>query len=208
VVEERRNAMSIDYRLDKNVSASELFGAKLGKFGVREHIASDTSERSRCLTDGRNYLWVYLTESGTVGAVTCFGASVPGKILNAVAEAFETDIYSEYEPQFWGFDTQEEWDAAMKEMSDRHQDEFYADVCAYVRGEPNGIRAGTVGEIQANIGRDLAEQDATILDDKERMLAAIDSIYERDHQVVVTLGPEDLALVRMLSTHEDDLPQA
>jgi hypothetical protein len=41
----------------------------------------------------------------------------------------------------------------MKDMHDRHLQEFYADVCAYVRGEPNAIRPGTVGEIQAKIAK-------------------------------------------------------
>ena len=38
------------------------------------------------------------------------GQSKP--ILGAIAEAFSTDIFSEYEPQYWGYDTQEEWEAA------------------------------------------------------------------------------------------------
>ena len=29
--------------------------------------------------------------------------------FHAIAEAFDTGIVSEHEPQFWGFDTQEEW---------------------------------------------------------------------------------------------------
>jgi hypothetical protein len=41
----------------------------------------------------------------------------PGKILNALANVFDTDIISEYEPQYWGFDTQEEWDAAMERFA-------------------------------------------------------------------------------------------
>ena len=37
----------------------------------------------------------------------------PVFILSAVCQAFDTHIFSEYEPKFWGFDTQEEWDEAM-----------------------------------------------------------------------------------------------
>jgi hypothetical protein len=200
--------MSTDFSLSKKVSASELFGAELEKFEVREHVTPETSEQIRCLTDGRNYLWVHLTEDRFVSCLSRYGLNAPGKILNAIAEALETEIFSEYEPQFWGFDTQEEWDAAMKEMSDRHQQEFYADMCAYVRGEPNDIRPGTVGEIKAKTAKKLVEEDANLIGDKDKLLAEIDAIYQRDHAVVITLGPEDLAFAKMLGTHEDDLPQA
>jgi len=36
----------------------------------------------------------------------------------------------------------------------------------------------------------------------------MEAIYDRDHTVVVALGPEDLALAQLLEDHEDDLPQA
>jgi hypothetical protein len=200
--------MSTDFILNKTVSARDLFGGDLEKFGVREHIRPDTSERSRCLTDGRNYLWVYIAENGFVGCLSRYAGNAPGKILDAIAEAFETEIFSEYEPQFWSFDTKEEWDAAMKEMHDRHQQKFYADICAYVRGEPNDIRPGTVGETQAEIAKRLVEENASIIGDKDKLFAEIDTIYQRDHVVVVTFGPEDPARAKMLITHEDDLPQA
>lgn len=201
--------MSTDFRLNDKVSAHDLFGERLKKFGVQEYVTPKTGERSRCLTDGRNYLWVDLTEDGFVGCLSRYGANAPGKILGAIAEAFDTDILSEHEPQFWGFDTKEEWDAAMQELDDQHRDEFYADVCAYVRGEPNEIRSRTVGEIKANIAKTLVEGDPSLLDpeNKDKLLAEIEAIYDRDHAIVVTLSPEDLAFAQMIATHEDDLPQ-
>jgi hypothetical protein len=192
------------------VRAHDLFGGRLDTFGIREEVASDTSERKRCLTDGRNYLWVHLTEDGFVDSLVRYGANAPGKILAAISETFETDVFSEYEPQYWGFDTKEEWDNAWKKMNDHDRDRFYADVCAYVRGEPNDIKPGTIGEIEAKIAKTLVESHAALLqpENKDRLLAEIDAIYDRDHAVIITLGPEDIALAKMLATHEDDLPQA
>ena len=43
---------------------------------------------------------------------------------------------------------------------------------------------------------------------KDKLRNEIQSIYDREHAVTVTLTPQDMALVRMLSTHEDDLPRA
>ncbi|MGJ4899452.1 hypothetical protein ACQR2B_30970 [Bradyrhizobium oligotrophicum] len=112
--------MSTDFALSKKVTARDLFGGQLEKFGVREQVRLDTSERSRSLTDGRNYLRVYVGDDGFVGCLTRYGATAPEKIINAIAEAFETEIFSEHQPQFWGFATQEEWDTAMKMLHDKY----------------------------------------------------------------------------------------
>jgi hypothetical protein len=202
--------MSTDFVLSDKVSARELFGGRLDNCGIREHVSPETHERWRCLTDGRNYLWVYINEDGLVGCLSRYGANAPGKILRSIAEEFDTQIFSEYQPQFWGFDTQEQWDSAMKEMADRDRNEFYVDVCAYVRGEPNNISRGTIGEIEAEIAKKLVEKDPALMqpENKEKLLAAMQAIYTKDHAVVIQLGPEDVAFVQMLATHEDDLPQA
>ena len=202
--------MSTDFILSRKVSANDLFGGRLATFGIQEHVSSDTSERNRCLTDARNYLWVYLTEDGFVCCLSRYGANAPGKILAAINEAFETDVFSEYEPQYWGFDTQEEWDAAEKKLADQHRDRFYADLCAYIRGEPNDIRPGTIGEIKAKIAKTLVESQAALLqpENKDRLLSEMEAIYDRDHALIITLSPEEIALAEMLATHEDDLPKA
>ena len=202
--------MSTDYVLSKKVRARDLFYGRLATFGIQEQVASNTSDPSRCLTDERNYLWVYLTEDGFVGSLTRYGFNAPDKILSAISEAFETDVFSEHEPQYCGFDTQEECDAAWKKISDQHRDQFYADVCAYIRGEPNDIVPGRIGEIKAKIAKTLVESQAALLrpENKDRLMSEMDAIYDRDHAVFITLGPEDIALAKMLATHEDDLPKA
>ncbi|MBR0719389.1 hypothetical protein [Bradyrhizobium liaoningense] len=202
--------MSTGFVLSKKVSARDLFDDRLENCGIREHVCTDTNERNRCLTDGRNYLWVSIADDGLVAELTRYGANAPSNILRAIAETFDTDIFSEHEPQFWGYSTREEWDAAMEDVARRNRDEFYIDVCAYVRGEVHKITPGTIGEIEAKIAKSLVEKDAALLqpENKDRLMAEMETIYHRDHSTVVTLGPEDLALSKMLGTHEDDLPQA
>ena len=105
--------MSTFYITRPKVSASDLFDGRLEKFGVREHIEKDeTTKTERCLTDGRNCLWVYINDAGLVGRLSRHGINVPGTIMNAIAEESKTDFFSEHEPQYWGFDTREEWAAA------------------------------------------------------------------------------------------------
>ena len=112
--------MSTDYCPLRKVPACDLFDGRLEEFGVREHVKPEaTTEKSRLLTDGRNYLWVSIDDDGFVGRLTRYAPNgAPGKILNALANVFDTDIVTEYEPQFWGFDTQEEWKRAWKNVAE------------------------------------------------------------------------------------------
>jgi hypothetical protein len=204
--------MSTDYRLLKKVPACDLFDGRLEEFGIREHVKAEaTTEKGRLLTDGRNYLWVYIDDDGFVDCLRRYAPNcAPGKILNALANVFDTDIVSEYEPQFWGFDTQEEWDACMEEMSQKDEEQFHIELLKYLRGEPNDIRPGTIGMCQAEIARTLVEKEPSLLlsVNKDKLRNETQSIYDREHAVTVTLSPQDMASLRMLSTDEDDLPRA
>jgi hypothetical protein len=203
--------MSTDFRLQRKVRASTLLDGCLEKYGVREHIKPDeTSERAKCLTDGRNYLWMYIDNDDLVGCFCRYGANCPDRILDAIANEFDTDIFPEYQPQFWGFKTQEESDAALDEMNKRAENDFYFELLKYLKGENNDIRPGTIGMLKAHIAQKLiAEQpELTLAQNKEQLLARIEEIYDREHAVHIKLTNEQMAFVRLISTHEDDLPKA
>jgi hypothetical protein len=190
----------------------ELFDGRLEAVGVWEHYpAWELAPNQKILTDGSNYLHVYSKEKGLVSSFSRYMPNGnPGQILTAISDEFDVDIVSEYEPQFWGFDTQEEWDAAMEGLSRECEERFHLELLKYLRGEPNDIRPGTNGMIEAEIAKKLIENDPALLlpINKDKLRNEIKSIYDREHAVKVTLGPKDLALVRMLSTDEDDLPRA
>jgi hypothetical protein len=134
----------------------------------------------------------------------------PQRILQAICDEFDVDIVSEYEPQFWGYSTQEEWDAAQNEIAEKHERDFYNEVVKFVRGESHDIRPGTVGMTKAEIAKRLIAESPELLAEDKRpdLIKAVNMAYDRDHAVVVTLSDEELALTRMAATHEDDLPQA
>jgi hypothetical protein len=92
----------------------------------------------------------------------------------------------------------------------KHEEEYYIELVKFLRGEPNDIRQGTIGMIEAEIAKTLVEKDPSLLlpINKDKLRNDVRSIYDREHAVKVALGPKDLALVRMLSTDEDDLPRA
>jgi len=60
---EKECAMSTDYRLLRKVPACDLFDGRLEELGVREHVKPGATTE-RLLTDGRNYLWVYIDDDG------------------------------------------------------------------------------------------------------------------------------------------------
>ena len=196
--------------LEKYLLVTCLTAASKNLVSVSVLSQEETTEKSRLLTDGCNYLWAYIDDDGFVGCLTRYAPNgAPGKILNALANVFDTDIVSEYEPQFWGFNTQEEWDACMEKMSQKAEEEFHIELLKYLRGEPNDIRPGTIGMGQAEIARTLVEKDPSLLlsVNKDKFRNEIQSIYDGEHAPVVTLSPEHVALARMLATHEDDLPR-
>jgi hypothetical protein len=202
--------MSTYFALLKKIGGQELFDGRLEDFGVREHFEYQTSKTTRWLTDGRNYLSVYINDDGFVHSLKRRGPNAPGKILSAIAEVFDTGVVSEYEPQFWGFDTQEEWDRWNDQMSREDEERFHNELLKYLRGEPNDIRPGTIGMIQAEIAKKLTEKDPTLLlpTNKDKLRTEIQTVYDSEHAVKVTLSLADIAAADMSVTQEDDLPRA
>lgn len=203
--------MSTEFITNEKISIADLFDGRLERFEIREQIdAPDTSDVKRCLTDGRNHLWVYAEFDGTVCSITRYGANAPRRILEAIAKIFDTDIFSEYEPQYWGFDTQEEWDRSWNKMAEKHDAEFYVELMKYVKGEPNNLKPGTIGMIEANIAKGLIDENPDLASPskKAELIEAIDRVYQADHAVVVTLDTADIAASVMFVTDERDLPQA
>jgi hypothetical protein len=186
--------MSTDFDPLKKIRADQLFDGRLDEFGIYEHVKpEETTSTKRCLTDGSNYLWVFVGEDGFVVTFTRYAANgYPGKILNAVREVFETHIPSEYEPQYWGFDTQEEWDAELAKQArqaetarrkfDAELLKFEAELLRYLRGEPNKIKVGTDEETKAKIAQDLVDKDPTLLlpINRDQLRREINSTYARE----------------------------
>ena len=161
---------------------------------------------------GATYIWVYIDANDVIGCLTRFGGNRPGKILNAVAEMFDSDIVSEYEPQYWGYATKAEWDEAEEEISRECEEHYYRELIKYLRGEPCDIRSGTIGMTRAEIARRLAGDDPSLLlpKNKEVLLERSEEIFMREHINVVTLCPQHMALVNRLVADgdEDDSPSA
>jgi hypothetical protein len=98
--------MSMDYRLKKRVRLGDLIDGRLEEFGVWEQFVPDaTSEDAKCLSDGNDHLWAYADGNGFVESLTSYGRSDNDSILAAIEKTFDTEIFSELAPQYWGYDT-------------------------------------------------------------------------------------------------------
>src|SRR5262245_9316500 len=119
----------------------------------------------------------------------------PGYILTAISDEFDVGIVSEYEPQYWGFDTQEEWEAFEERRAKEIDEKFYIELSKYLRGEPNDIKPGTVGMGEAEIAKTLVEKDPSLLlpINKDKLLDESRSIYYREQdqrlaRMSITMG--------------------
>ena len=181
--------MSTVFRTEEKIQMADLFDGSLERLDIREHVdPGTTSEECRCLTDGRNYLWAYSARDGLLSSMSRYGQNAVGKILGAVAETFDTGIYSEHEPQFWGFANEEEWDLAWSEMNKRAEDEFHANIIAYVKGESNDLKEGTVGMGQAKLAKNLIAVDPHLFmaENKRELLDTIDQMHYAEKRIILT----------------------
>jgi hypothetical protein len=98
--------MTTDYRPMKWIRFADLADGRLEAFGVWEHfVPGATSDNAKCLTDGDGHLWVHAGCNGFIESITIYGDSDNGSILAAIGKAFNTEIFSEFEPAYWGYDT-------------------------------------------------------------------------------------------------------
>jgi hypothetical protein len=94
----------------KKILASDAFDGRLEKTGIWEDVVpGETTEQKRCLTDGTKFMWVFLDGGGYLWAVRGFLG-----IADVIADLFQTELITEYDSQFYGFETWDEFDAALE----------------------------------------------------------------------------------------------
>jgi hypothetical protein len=187
------STVSTDYRPLRDISANDLFDGRLEEFGIFEHTIP---EGCRALTDGRNHVWVYIEEDGRVAVITRYGGNDPDKILNAIQRSFSTYMASEYEPEYWGFTTEEEWNASIEKEDKEEEDDCYLDIMRYLRGETNNFTPGTSGMAQAEIAKELVTADPSLLlpGNKERLLKEMDETLLRRYKERAKQGQDEFYL--------------
>ncbi len=221
--------MSTDYITSEKISEAELFGGRLTKYGVREPAFGEQSYDpakfdARALTDDDSWLWVNVGEydgnpnskGRFIGDRVSFrrtaNSGAVGAILGAIAEEFGVEIYSEYQSQFWGFDTQEEWDAYEEKIGKENADKYYAKLLKFFAGatlKECDLRRGTLGAIWAQRMKSKVKADPSLLLLENR--ARFDALLRKAQEstsVRVKLSDVDIASVTMATTPRGNLPRA
>jgi hypothetical protein len=183
--------MSTDYRPLTPIRVADLLDGRLEKVGVwQHHPERKLAAHEKCLTDGSNYLFVYSNEKGLV---SCFSRYMPNGdpryILATICDEFDVDIVSEHEPQYWGFETEEEWNAALAKMGEDAERDFFNEVVKFVRGEDHNISPGTVGMAQAEIIKRLIAENPHLAAEV-RLPDLINAVRTMYYQTVVPLDEE------------------
>jgi hypothetical protein len=200
--------MSTEWRPIPDIPFAKLFDGCLEKYGIREVIVEDATERFRYLQGPDGFLEAFRGEDGTC-SFTRRGV-VPWTIFDAIAEEFEIEWVSEYDYRFWGFATEKEWDDWNNQLAKESEDEFYNDLVKYLRDEPNDLQPGTIGMIKAEVAKTFVKGDPGLMAPEKRnaLLEAVEAIYDRDHAVKIKLTEQDLAAAELMAARTDDLPKA
>ena len=187
--------MSTDFRPLTPIQMAELFDGRLERVGVWEHHPKwELAPNQKILTDGSNYLHVYSKEKGLVSSFSRYMPNGnPGYILTAISDEFDVDIVSEYEPEYWGFATKEEWDAAERNFAKKlQQDEqhFWNEVVRYAKGETAELEQSLYGDSaateMAQIAKNLISKSPDLLaeDKRPNLIKAVGEKY-RQHLVAI-----------------------
>jgi hypothetical protein len=89
--------MSTDFLPLTPIRMADLFSGRLNDIDVHEELCEGTTPDERCLTDGRNFVWVSCSGRELVTSFTSRGD--PEHILQAISEEFGVRIVCEDE--YW-----------------------------------------------------------------------------------------------------------
>jgi hypothetical protein len=175
---------------------SDVFSGRLEKHGIHEHISQmHTTDTCRCLTDGQSGLWVFADEDGLVTTMSRAGlGDLAEAIVAKIMREFDVKIVNSQFPQYHGFETQEEMDAAQEEAAREYRDGLYPQLIAYVRGEPNRIEPDTGGERYAQIACELVGEDSSLLwpENRDAFIHAVQEAFLNRHAVRIELPHEQM----------------
>jgi hypothetical protein len=118
---------TLPWNTEKRIQMAELFDGRLARFGVLEClVTNEKSPAIRVLTDEKSILAAYPGPDGCVKKLSSpTETKFPVELLNAIAQAFDTEIYCQHQHQFFEFATQEEWHAWLDAIASAQRDDCY-----------------------------------------------------------------------------------
>ena len=88
--------MSVDFWTKPHLRMKEVFDGRLRKWGIFEpRLKGKVVHDMRYLADETDYVVVYSGNKGLVSIISSYALGNPYKILKAISEPFEVDIWLE-----------------------------------------------------------------------------------------------------------------
>ena len=157
--------MQVDYRFDIYAPIDEVFDGRLAKYGINEIVKDGrSSETERCLTDGFDSVWVYGHVSPSPGCSIDYRFDDAPGIYVRLQQLFQTEVLSDNEPQYWGFDSHEDWDNHLAKQAERERNRLYDDLVNFLTLRAHPFQKDTVGMGKALVAHELVVNDPTYLD--------------------------------------------
>jgi len=157
--------MSMDYHPLTPIRMADLFDGRLKAVGVHEELCEDATPDERCLTDGRNFVWVSCSARELVTSFSSRGD--PGHILQTISKEFGVRILRE-DVYFNGDEFTQECSDAWDAMAEKVDQEFYPEMVKFVRGESHAIKPGSVWMTKAEIAKRLIANCPDLLAEAKR----------------------------------------
>lgn len=177
---------------------ADIFDGRLQKLGVYERVVEGkSSDRHRSLTDGRNSLWVNGNPDPDICEIEVFGTNNPDRILDAITQTFAVKFASEFQAEYWGFGTEEEWETSRKLQ---RNDEIYRQLLKHLLGQsseigilPSDIPLLSVNLIKAHIAQSLIIQNPTVLtpERKQDLIKMVQSEVSKLYAILNHNEPDD-----------------
>jgi hypothetical protein len=111
--------MSIDFIPATRILISDLFDGRLKKYGIR----GAAKNRKGYLFDEAGGVTVYGDQDNSILSFTSYGFFDPTDILRAIQTEFQIQVFSDNEPQYWGFDTVDDWQNSTEWFNSEDRDE-------------------------------------------------------------------------------------
>ena len=170
--------MKINIRSDPPFPSTLLSDDSLGASGITEHQSPYVDNKvERCLVEGENRLWAEITPKGNVMFLECGVGHDPSKILEKLSELSGSKIVSEFEPEYWGLETQEELDDFHKAQTDRYRQELYQELLRYALGRPVRVELEELVHHKAGIAKQLIAEEPSLAFKMDALLAKVDMTY-------------------------------
>lgn len=115
--------MSTQYKTNKKILMKDLLDGRLQEFGINHTYQTDRIlGECRLLIHGEDQVRAY--GDTHVEYLERCGHNHDYHILCAISTIFQTEICSEYSPQFWGYDTERDWLTAELPHSTQKSDTY------------------------------------------------------------------------------------